>query len=142
MINLTNVKTTDLEVLPPGKYNAAVTGATIKDTKTGGQMIAAEFTVTTDGFKGKKVWENYNIKNDNQKAVDIGLSQLKTLCLALGYTAEQLANFNPEMLLSRDLTIETKIETDVTYGDKARVKKYLPKTTTQFATPSDSQVPF
>lgn len=142
MINLTNVKTTEQESIPAGRYTACITGATVKETKTGGTMITTEFTLTTDGFKGRKIWENYNIKNDNQKAVEIGLSQLKTLCLAIGYKAEQLGNFDPEMLLNKDLTIETKIETDATYGDKPRIKKYLTTTVNQFATPSDANVPF
>jgi len=136
MLNLSKV-TTQSDVIPPGKYTATVTGATLMDTKSGGKMIKTELTIAGPVQAGRKIWELFNIENSNPKATEIGLSQLKTLCVALGYTNDQLQKFEIEMLLNKSVSIETKIESDTGFGEKARVKKYSPVKTDQFTTTTE-----
>lgn len=144
MLNLTQVQAVSNEVLPPGKYVGFITDSQVKDTKSGGQMIQIELTITGPTQAKRKVWDTFNIKNDNPKAQEIGLGQLKNLCEIAGLASEKLSNFHPSMLTNLEVTFETTIEKNETYGDRAKVKKYIRKTVTantQFEATQD-QIPF
>lgn len=125
MLNLSNVQAQS-DILPAGQYMAVVTGAEIKKTNSGtGEYIQVELTISSQAHTGRKVWDNFNIKNDNQKAVDIGLSKLKAMALAIGFTETEMTNFKPEMLANKEVGIKTKIKADPTWGDKAEVASYV-----------------
>lgn len=72
------------ELLPPGWYDAVIQGAELRDTKTGGQMIAVKYSVTGPTHQGRLVWGNINIRNANPKAEEIGRQQLGDIMRALG----------------------------------------------------------
>lgn len=122
--DLSAVQAVNNEVLPPGTYSARVCGIEIKDSKSGGKYVQVEFAITTQGSLNRRVWDNFNIKNDNKKAVEIGMSKLKSLALAAGFTPAQLAKFDPTMLAAKEVMITTKVKSDEQYGDKAEVKNY------------------
>lgn len=129
MLDLSQVKTS--ETLTPGSYAALVTGIEKKTTKSGtGEYYQIEFTVTTQGATGRKIWDNFNTKNENQQAVNIGLAKLKSLALAAGITEAQLTKFDPTMLGNKEVKITTTVKKDDTYGDKAEIKKYSALTST------------
>ena len=96
MFDLSNVKENTYGVIPEGKYVAMCTGAEIKTTKSGtGEYIRAEFTIENADVGNRKLWTNFNVKNENQTAVEIGLSQLKTLLVKAGYKSpEKLASIS------------------------------------------------
>jgi len=92
--------------LPDGWYNTKITGSELKDTKSGtGQYIKLEFTVTGDKFSGRKVWGNLNIRNDSEKAEEIGRMQLNSLMSAIGL--ESLSD--SDELMGGDVAIKLKI---------------------------------
>jgi hypothetical protein len=71
------------ELLPAGWYSATVTGAEVRATKTGtGSYLRVEFTVADPA--GRKVWSNYNVRNQNSAAETIGRQQLAELLRAIG----------------------------------------------------------
>ena len=71
------------ELLPAGWYSATITGAEVKQTKTGtGSYLKVEFTVSDPA--GRKVWSNYNVRNANSAAETIGRQQLAELLRAIG----------------------------------------------------------
>jgi hypothetical protein len=73
------------DVLPAGWYTASVTGCEVKATKSGtGEYIRLEYTVSGPTAAGRKVFANYNTKNENAKAEEIGRQQLAELCRATG----------------------------------------------------------
>lgn len=76
--------TNSYELLPAGWYDATVSGAELRDTKTGGQMIAVKYTVTGPTHQGRVVWGNINIRNANPKAEEIGRQQLGEIMRATG----------------------------------------------------------
>ena len=83
--------------LPTGYYIVAVTKSELKPTKDGtGQMIAMEFTVLDGEHKGRKVFTNFNIQNQNAKTVEIAFKDFSALCHATGVMdvqqTEQLHN--------------------------------------------------
>ena len=71
------------ELLPAGWYTATITGAEVRQTKTGtGSYLRVEFTVSDPA--GRKVWSNYNVRNANSAAETIGRQQLAELLRAIG----------------------------------------------------------
>jgi len=76
----------DFEILPKGWYRALITSSEGKDTQAGtGRYLSLCFDIIAGEYKGRKVWNIFNIKNPNEMAVKIGLSDLKTLAEALGH---------------------------------------------------------
>lgn len=73
----------DFELIPKGWYRVIVSESTGKHTKDGkGYYLALTFTVIGKEFNGRKIWCNYNVKNQNEQAVKIALQELKALCVA------------------------------------------------------------
>ena len=74
------------DLLPAGWYAATITGAESRDTKSGtGKYLRIEFTLADP--QGRKVWSNYNVKNDNPAAESIGRQQLAEVVRAIGKKA-------------------------------------------------------
>jgi len=85
------------DLLPAGWYTAIITEAELKDTKAGtGQYIKCRYDITGPTGQGRVVFGNFNIKNQNVKAEEIGRQQLGDLMRALGLSAvndtDQLVN--------------------------------------------------
>lgn len=71
------------DLIPAGWYAATVTGAESRGTKSGtGKYLRIEFTLADPA--GRKVWSNFNVKNDNPAAETIGRQQLAEVVRAIG----------------------------------------------------------
>lgn len=110
-------------VVPKGNYHAVVVKAELKDTKSGtGQYLNVEFKILNNGQNGRSVFQMFNIKNENPKAVQIGLGQLKELGKAV-LTEAEMKNSNPQSFLNKQVEILVDIKSD-NFGDKNIIKKY------------------
>jgi hypothetical protein len=77
------------EPVPAGEYILQVTSAELKQTKSGtGLMVNVCFDIIGPEYQGRKIFQNYNIRNDNTVAENIGKQQLKALTVAAGITAD------------------------------------------------------
>jgi len=96
----------NFEVLAPGWYTASVSGAEVKQTKSGtGQYLRVEYTISGPSGAGRKVWSNYNVRNENPKAESIGREQLAELCRCVG-----LARVNDtDQLLGCNVSVKLKV---------------------------------
>lgn len=91
------------ELLPDGLYDVKVTDAGLKDTKSGtGQYIKLELTIIGEKHSGRKLWSNLNIRNDSEKAEEIGRKQLNSLMAAIG--KEELED--TDELVGGDLSVK------------------------------------
>jgi hypothetical protein len=90
-IDLKNVREQgSFELLPEGLYRMVSDDANIKTTKSGtGEYVAVEFLIRQGDYENRKIFHNFNIKNDNKTAVDIGLGQLKNLMRCGGRNVEK-----------------------------------------------------
>jgi ribosomal protein S28E/S33 len=70
--------------LPPGNYTAQVIESVMKETAKGGQMLQLTLEIIDGPSKGRRVWDNLNIKNPNPTAQEIALRTLSAICLAIG----------------------------------------------------------
>ena len=125
MMDLSTYETPNA-VLPPGIYTGVITGVETKTTTAGnGEYLKVEFTIASHGFTGRKIWSNFNTKNPNPKAVEIGMGQLKEMALAIGFSPESLKTFEFTQLANKEVAFKTKIKVDPTWGDKAEVSSYI-----------------
>jgi len=73
------------ELLPAGWYVAQITDSDIVALKSGnGQAIKLTFEVLSDGYRGRKIWAQLNVRHNNQQAEQIAQQQLRELCDSLG----------------------------------------------------------
>lgn len=123
-LDLSATKTQSFETIPAGKYLAACTKAELAETKSGGKMIKVELTIKNTEMEGRKIYTQFNIQNANPKAVEIGLSQMKTFMVMAGYAnPDKLSNVTD--LQGLVVGIKTKIKSDEEYGDKAEVSYFF-----------------
>lgn len=129
MFDLTSAKTSEFENLPDGKYTCFVTDAVMKDTKDGtGEYIKTTLTVKSGAYEGRKIFTNFNVKNKNEKAVEIGMGQIKSLFQNSDYKGElkfNNANEVPVALCGLCVGVKTKTKKDETYGDKVEVSYFF-----------------
>lgn len=103
-----------------GDYVVTCTEAEVKQTKSGsGEYIKAKFEAET----GETFFHMFNVKNENKKAVDIGLGQLKKFLRVAGKS--DLSKASVDDLVNLRVTIRVKNE-DSDYGVQARIKDFKP----------------
>ena len=93
------------ELLPQGYYKAVALGEEEKDSKTGGKYIKIEFEIVQGEHSRRKLWENYNIVNNNQVAVKIALEKLGSFAWAANIDSLK----DTKDLLFKEVTIEVGI---------------------------------
>lgn len=112
---------TNFDPLPAGDYAVQIDKAEVKDTKAGtGKYIALTLRVTTPSHAGRLLFPNMNIKNQSEKAQEIGLQQFGSLKRALGL--EYIPN--TEALIGGQLTVKVKIKNDEMRGQVNEVSGY------------------
>lgn len=72
--------------IPDGRYALQVVDSDLKDTSSGGTMVAVTMEVHDGEYKGRKIFDNFNIINKSDVAQRIGRSQFKALYMACGFT--------------------------------------------------------
>jgi len=111
------VGTNNFEPLPEGWYNAAITGAEIKQTKAGdGKFIACKYTITGPSHQGRVVFGNLNIKNASTKAEEIGRQQLGEIMRAIGLAKVQ----DTDQLIGGNLCIKLSVRTGDYAGNEIK----------------------
>lgn len=110
--------------LPAAKYGCVVEKAEVVTTRSGGEMIKIQLKVTDIGsYFGRSIFDQFNFKNSNPQAVQIGLGQLKSFMRAAGHPNPNTLTTVTE-LQGLKVTVVTKIENDPQYGEQTRVKGY------------------
>jgi hypothetical protein len=70
--------------LPAGTYLAHITESDVQPLKSGnGEGLKLTFEIMDGQFKGRKIWENLNIRHSNEDTQRIAQSQLSGLCHAV-----------------------------------------------------------
>ena len=70
--------------IPDGWYRGQIQKADLRDTKSGGKMIALGITIIGEKYAGRMVWANINIRNPSAEAERIGQQQLGSVLRAIG----------------------------------------------------------
>jgi hypothetical protein len=126
----------EFEPLAPGWYTVRITDAEVKETKAGtGFYVKIEYTLENE----RKHWENYNIKNENEKAEEIGRGQFNAVCYACGLATPAT---DTNQLLNKKLQIKLKIEpAKGEYGPRNRVTQVESAKSAAAATETTEELP-
>ena len=107
-------------LLPKGYYKIVALKEELKDTRAGGKYISIEFEAIESK---RKLWESYNIVNENATTVKIATEQLESFAWAVGLTTLR----NSEELLFKEVTAYVDIDPEKNgYKAKNKVKGYYP----------------
>jgi len=127
--NLDDVKTSD-EPIPVGNYRLRAVEMDMKDTKSGtGSYLSVRFDVVEGPHQGRRVFQNYNLVNQNQQAVEIALRDVKSWLIAAGLPESgQLTMERIRALEGKPFLAKVGIEKDKSgqYPDKNKIARFLP----------------
>lgn len=105
----------NLETLPKGWYPAVIVESEVVPTvKKDGFRLVLKFEIIDGPFKGRKIEKGYNIDNPSAQAVEISMSEIKTVCACVGVFARLDAS---EQLHGKPLQIHLIQKTDSDYND-------------------------
>lgn len=121
------------EPVPPGDYTlmAESTEAALTKDQTGA-MLKVTFSVVEGQYEGRKIFTQFNVRNKNMQAQQIGIGELKALCLAceIEYDAVKAES---DMLLHKPFQARVGMEkeqinqtTSQPYPPRNRILKYFP----------------
>lgn len=125
--NMANMQSQDshsggFKPLPAGEYITTIIDSEIKETKArNGRFIVITLEITDGQFKGAKIFDRFNVENENPKAVEIAQKQLSSLCSAIG-----MEEFNDtDELCFKNVQVVLGIEEGKNgYGPSNKVKFY------------------
>lgn len=106
------------EPLPEGWYPVVIQTAELKPTKDGtGQYISIKYGLTNSA---RTVYGNINIRNQSQKAEEIGRQNLGDIMRSIGLSRVT----DSDELIGGHLMIKLIIKEDEKYGRKNEIKGY------------------
>lgn len=106
------VEVQDFTPLPEGEYVCMFTSSEMKETKAKtGQYIQLQLDVVEGEHAGRTLIERLNIKNPNEKAVEIAYQTLKRICDAVNKPSIS----NTEELHNIRLIVRVKVEKSKPY---------------------------
>lgn len=111
--------------LPNGIYKMEVEASDVAATKDGRGTIlkTTNNVLEPEEFKGRKLFNNYNLENPNAQAQEIGQRQFASLCRAIGVNSVE----DSEELHYRAFTVRValgKPSKDGQFPARAEIKRY------------------
>ena len=123
----------DFSPIPAGDYQVRITDTSLETTKSGtGQYIKLRMDVTGPSHEGRVLWANLNIKNDSQKAEEIGRQQLGAVMRAIGLDSLQ----DTDQLAGGAMTVKVTVKQSEQYGPSNEVKSFKAVTGSQPPAPT------
>ncbi len=117
----------DFSPIPEGWYLVMASESEMKDTRSGtGEYLQIQFDVVDGEQEGKKLWSRLNVINDNDQAVKIANSELKSICTAIEFTGKLK---DSEKLHNKPLWVKVVLEerNDKPGEMTNRIKNYMSK---------------
>lgn len=112
------------DVLPAGDYEAVIVGSEIKPTTKGdGRYIKFELQIINGEFQNRKLWDNLNIWNPSEKAVQIAKGTLSAICRAVNVPTPK----DTSELHNKPLRVSVKVESSTDYGKQNKIADYKPR---------------
>jgi hypothetical protein len=95
------------DLVPEGWYNATITKAELNNTKAGtGQKIDMRYDIVGPTHQGRVVFGTVNVRNQSQKAEEIGRQQLGEIMRAVGLAKIQ----DTDELVGGSICVRVKIK--------------------------------
>lgn len=119
-------------LIEPGVYIAQIISSELKETSSGGEQLSLRYKlddVEANGkFKNRTVFANLNIKNKNEKAVQISQAQLKKIMQACGLKQLRDSSQLHDQSMQIKIGIQKASEADKAngYEDRNQIKGFAP----------------
>jgi hypothetical protein len=115
----------DFEELPNGIYQVEIEASDVTKTSNGNGTIlkTTNVVIAPEEYKGRKLFNNFNLENANPQAQEIGQKQFAALCRAIGVDAVD----DSEELHFHSYTVKIglgKPSKDGQYPARAEIKRY------------------
>ena len=82
--NAAEIEPADFGAIPAGEYTALITSSEFRATKSGdGQYLVLTHQIIDGPRKGRMLWHNLNLINNNQQAVEIAQRELSAIARAI-----------------------------------------------------------
>ena len=113
----------DFDPVPNGEYPVIVIESEWKETKAGtGTYLQLVLEVIDGAYKGRKIWDRLNLKNQNQTAVNIAQKALSQICHSIGHlNLEDTVELHNKPMLAKIV-----VKQQPGYNDSNEVKEYKP----------------
>lgn len=119
----TQVAPNSFDVIPAGEYDAVIVASEVKATSTGGRMLKLEIQVLNGEYQNRKLWDNLNLWNTSEKAVQIARGTLSAICRAVGIMTPK----DSAELHNKPLRIKVKVVKSEEYGEQNKIAAYKPR---------------
>jgi len=114
-----------VEAVPAGDYLAVIEASDYADTKTGsGRALKLTYQIIDGNFKGRKIFENLNLENQNAQAEQISRRALNSICLAVGIVNGTLKDSS--QLENIPMYIKVTAKDSPEYGKQNKITKHSP----------------
>lgn len=110
-------------LIPEGNYNAVVEEAKIKQTKSKtGFYINVKYKLCDNAkFNGKYIFDVMNIKNDSEKAQELGRGRLKRMLSIQGVDQKDMEGKGPEFLVGKKFNLYIKHDKQEGYETREKI---------------------
>lgn len=112
--------------IPDGTYSVIVEKAEVSPTKTGGEMIKVQYKIKEGPHSGRNIFDQFNIKNQNPQAVQIGLGQLKGMMKSFGHANVNKLESTKELIGLKGLVTVKNVDDGGQYGSQTKIRAYKP----------------
>lgn len=119
------VEPTSFDLVPVGDYEAVIVASEMKNTQNGkGQYLSLEIQILNGKYQNRKVFDNLNLVNENDKTVQIAKGTLSAICRAVGILTPK----DSSELHNKPMLIKVGIKkASGDYDAKNVVKAYKPR---------------
>lgn len=118
------VEPNGFDVLSAGDYEVCIVGSEMKATANGnGKYLKLKLQVLSGPAQNRILFDNLNLFNASDKAVQIAKGTLSSICRAVGV----LTPSDSSELHNKPLLAKVVVEKSDEYGEQNRVKGYKPR---------------
>ena len=104
--NAEEIEPSSFDPIPAGWYKAIISNSEMKPTRDGyGEYLSLTLQVIEGQYENRLVFARLNLKNANEKAVDIARKDLAAICRAVGVMSPK----SSEELHDKPLMIKVKV---------------------------------
>ena len=124
------------EVVPAGDYTAIIEGSDYVPNKAGdGKILKLTYQIIDGPLKGRKIFNNLNLENKSQKAVEISQQSLNSIMKACNVPTLQDSN----QLHNIPMLISVAVKEDATYGKQNSINKHTGLSGTTTSAPTQTK---
>jgi hypothetical protein len=112
--------------LPPGKYVAIITSASVGPTKSGrGIAVSLTWSIDEGEYEKRLVFQNILIEHESTDAQRLGRYMFQDICKACGVTGK-VTDLDVLLYKPCRITVIVRVDKDGQYPDKNEIRNVLP----------------